>query len=155
MNKYEKLLEKAASDGISIDENYRFRGELKGLYINKNIALSDTLKTVAEKSCILAEELGHYHTSYGNILNLSNTQNAKQERQARGWAFDNQIGLQGLINAFEYGCSTSYETAEFLEVTEKFLQEAIEYYRSKFGTSVIYKNYYIIFIPTLAVGKLI
>lgn len=155
MNKYEKLLNEAVSEGISVDENYTFRGKLKGLYINGNIALSDQLDTTAEKSCILAEELGHHYTSYGNILNLSNIQNAKQEHQARGWAFDKQIGLQGLIDAFEYGCNTSYETAEFLEVTEIFLQEAIDYYRNKFGASVIHNNYYILFIPNLAVGKLV
>lgn len=138
-----------------MDENYEFKGNLHGLYVDGNIALSDQLDTTREKSCVLAEELGHHYTSCGHIVNLSPAQNAKQERQARIWAYNSQIGLKGLINAFEHGCRTQYEAAEFLDVTEAFLMEAIECYRSKYGTSTIYGNYYIIFIPHLAIGKLL
>ncbi len=63
LNKYEELLEEAASQNISVDENFPFHGNLKGLYVDQNIALSDQLETSAEKACILAEELGHHYTS--------------------------------------------------------------------------------------------
>ena len=68
LNKYEELLEEAAAQNISVDENFPFHGNLKGLYVDQNIALSDQLETSAEKACILAEELGHHYTSVGNIL---------------------------------------------------------------------------------------
>ena len=83
LNKYEELLEEAAAQNISVDENFPFHGNLKGLYVDQNIALSDQLETSAEKACILAEELGHHYTSVGNILDISDPANAKQERQAR------------------------------------------------------------------------
>ena len=63
LNKYEELLEEAAAQNISVDENFPFHGNLKGLYVDQNIALSDQLETSAEKACILAEELGHHYTS--------------------------------------------------------------------------------------------
>lgn len=155
MNKYEKLLDEAFDNEVDVNEKYRFKGKIHGLYVDGNIALSDKLDTTAEKSCVLAEELGHHYTSSGHILNLSEAQNAKQERQARVWAYNSQIGLNGLITAFEHGCRTQYEIAEFLDVTVEFLNEAVECYRNKYGTMVKYRNYYIMFIPHLAVGKLL
>ena len=66
MKVYEELLEEAAAQNISVDENFPFHGNLKGLYVDQNIALSDQLETSAEKACILAEELGHHYTSTGD-----------------------------------------------------------------------------------------
>ena len=54
MKVYEELLEEAAAQNISVDENFPFHGNLKGLYVDQNIALSDQLETSAEKACILA-----------------------------------------------------------------------------------------------------
>jgi len=48
LNKYEELLEEAAAQNISVDENFPFHGNLKGLYVDQNIALSDQLETSAE-----------------------------------------------------------------------------------------------------------
>ena len=82
MNKYEILLNEAISSNISVDENFPFMGELSGLYVDGNIALSNKLETSAEKVCILAEEMGHHYTSVGNIINPSNLQDKKQEHQS-------------------------------------------------------------------------
>ncbi len=153
LNKYEKLLEEAAAEDISVEENYPFKSNLLGLYVDHNIALSDQLTTSAEKTCILAEELGHHHTSVGNILDLSNAGNAKQEHQTRMWAYDHQIGLQGLIEAYQHGCKEYHEAAAFLEVTEEFLREAVASYRAKYGTYTEYHGYCIIFEPYLLIGK--
>ena len=107
-----------------------------------------------QKACTLAEEMGHYHTSVGNIIDMESAQNRKQERQARLWAYNKQIGLQGLIGAYEAGCQNRYEVAEYLEVTNEFLAECIECYRQKYGVGTTVDNYYIMFIPYLAVGKI-
>ena len=71
LNKYEELLEEAAAQNISVDENFPFHGNLKGLYVDQNIALSDQLETSAEKACILAEELGHHYTLLSEIFWIS------------------------------------------------------------------------------------
>lgn len=155
MTKYEELLHEAINDGISVDEDYSFKGEFSGLYINGNIALSDRLHTTPEKVCVLAEELGHHHTSVGDILDMSDSGNRKQERQARLWAYNKLIGLSGIVRAYKAGCQNRYEIAEYLEVTEECLQECIELYRDKYGIGTTIDDYYIMFTPHLAVGKVV
>ena len=133
MNNYEKLLEEAYINNVDVVE-YNFESErIKGLYCDGTIALSKKIDTSIEKSCILAEELGHHHTSLGNIIDMQSVQNIKQERQSRVWAYDNRIGLTGLIRAFERCCQSRYEVADFLGVTEEFLSDALNYYKVKYG----------------------
>jgi len=125
---------------------------LKGLYYNGSVAIEQQLTSV-EKTCVLAEELGHHYTSVGNILDMDISANRKQERQARLHGYNRLIGLTGLIRAYEHGCTNRYETAEYLEVTEEFLEECISCYREKYGVYKIVDNYIIYFIPNLAVFK--
>lgn len=119
---------------------------LKGLYVDGCIAIEKNM-TLKKKSCVLAEEIGHHLTTVGNILDLSDTNNRKQERKARVIAYDIHIRLSGLIGAFEAGCKNLYETAEFLDVTENFLQDAIRYYKEKYGLCAKMENYIIYFEP--------
>lgn len=124
---------------------------LKGLYFNENIAIEKSL-TQKEKACILAEELGHHYTSAGNILDLEKPENIKQERRARMWAYNEQIGLIGIINAYKRGCRNIHEMADYLDVTEEFLWEALEAYRLKYGHYVNVDNYTIYFEPYLMIA---
>ena len=127
---------------------------LKGLYVNGHIAINAKMSDI-EKACVLAEELGHHYTSVGNILDMTSAANRKQERQARLWAYNKQIGLFGLVRAFEHGCQNRFEIAEYLEVTEEFLEECIECYRNKYGICKQVDNYVVYFIPQLSVMKLV
>ena len=152
MNKFEKLEDVAYQDDVDV-LNYRFESNnIKGLYCDGVIAIREDM-TIPEKTCALAEELGHHHTSVGNILDMDISANRKQERQARLHGYNHLIGLTGLINAYEHGCTNRYETAEYLEVTEEFLEECISCYREKYGVYKIVDNYIIYFIPNLAVFK--
>lgn len=154
MNNYEKLLEEAYIDNVDVVE-YNFESErIKGLYCDGTIALSKKIDTSIEKSCILAEELGHHHTSLGNIIDMQSVQNIKQERQSRVWAYDNCIGLTGLIRAFERCCQSRYEVADFLGVTEEFLSDALNYYKVKYGEFTVIDHYIIRFIPCLMIAKM-
>ena len=153
MTKKEALEQEADSKGIHIYKYYLGEESLRGLYVDGNIALNTSLKSDVEEACVIAEELGHHHTTVGNILNLDDRISAKQERQARLWAYNKQIGLSGIIRAYEHGCMNRCEMAEFLDVTEEFLQEAIDCYREKYGVGETVDNYYIMFIPNLMVGK--
>ena len=154
MNKFEKLEDVAYQDDIDV-LNYRFESNnIKGLYCDGVIAIREDM-TIPEKTCALAEELGHHETSVGNILDMTSAANRKQERQARLWAYNKQIGLIGLVRAFEHGCQNRFEIAEYLEVTEEFLKECIECYRNKYGICKRVDNYVVYFIPQLSVMKLI
>lgn len=153
MNTYEHLEDEACKDGIDI-VNRKFNSDrIKGLYCDGTVALNSQIETSKERACVLAEELGHHHTSAGVIVDLSDVQNRKQERQARLWAYNKQIGLYGLIRAYERGCRSRHETAEFLEVTEEFLEDAIQCYREKYGAYTTVDNYTVYFIPNLIIGK--
>ena len=124
--------------------------------INGNkIAIRKDLPSSVHKKCVLAEEMGHYHTSVGRILNQSDAENRKQELRAREWAYDRQVGLIGIVKSFRAGCQTLSEMAEYLEVTEQFLKEALERYRQKYGVYTTVDNYIIYFEPRLAVAELL
>ena len=154
MNKFEKLEDVAYQDDVDV-LNYRFESNnIKGLYCDGVIAIREDM-TIPEKTCALAEELGHHETSVGNILDMTSAVNRKQERQARLWAYNKQIGLIGLVRAFEHGCQNRFEIAEYLEVTEEFLKECIECYRNKYGICKRVDNYVVYFIPQLSVMKLV
>lgn len=152
MNKYETLLNEANVEGLIVKEkSLKYNnGRIKG----NRIAIRKDIETTVKKACVLAEELGHYYTTVGNIIDLENPGNRKQERQARLWAYNKQIGLRGLIQAYEYGCRSRHEIAEYLEVTEEFLQDAIDCYRDKYGLCTSVDDYYIMSIPSLMVGKI-
>lgn len=125
-------------------------GRIKG----NRIAIKKDLND-AEKKCTLAEELGHYHTTVGDIMDESSTSNRKQELRARLWGYNKLIGLHGIVSCYKEGCQTAYDMAEHLGVTEEFLLEALQCYRSKYGIYTRFDNYVIYFEPTLSVLELI
>lgn len=140
---YEELIDE--NPEIEVLERRFNSNNIKGLYFNGNIAINDNIETTIEKTCILAEELGHHYTTFGNILDMSSSNNRKQEHVARMWGYNKLIGLQGFVDAFEHHCSNLYETAEYLGVTESFLIETINAYMHKYGCYARYKEYIIEF----------
>jgi hypothetical protein len=146
---FEELLVEADLEGINICEEDI--GKLKGLYVDGNIILNSSLKTYTEKACVLAEEMGHHHTTVGNILDQSKAVNRKQERRARAWAFERLIDLNSLINASMHGIRNKYELAEYLGVTERFVDKAMQYFREKHGLYCKTSNYIIFFDPLMVI----
>lgn len=120
---------------------------IKGLYGDNVIWINKNIYTSTEKSCVLAEELGHYHTSNGDIIDQSIAESRKQEKQARSWAHKKLVPLDRIIDAYKEGINSKYELAEFLEVTEEFLLEAVKGYKDQHGTHVNIKNFTIFFEP--------
>ena len=149
---YESLVAESDNAGLVIKEKaLKYNdGRIKG----NRIAIRKDINTSVEKACVLAEELGHYHTTVGNILDQSIVSNRKQELRARVWAYNHLIGLIGIIKAFEHHCDSLNSMADYLGVTEKFLEEALAYYKSKYGIYTYLDNYIIYFEPNLGVMKL-
>lgn len=144
---YEELQDHAYMDGIDVVERHFKSNNIKGLYCNGVVAVNKDIETQKEKSCVLAEEIGHDRTSCGNILNQTEIMNRKQEYRARLCGYNLKIGLTGLIRAYEAGCRNLYEMADFLDATEEYLKEAIRCYRSKYGVCAAIDNYVIYFEP--------
>ena len=149
---YKQLLTAADQEGLLVKEQPLT--EHDGLIRGSHIAIRKDIETQAEKSCVLAEEIGHYRTSSGNILDQNKEESRKQEYRARLYGYNLKIGLTGLISAYEAGCGNLCEMAEYLDATEEYLKEAIDCYKSKYGLCTSIDNYIIYFEP-LAVIKLI
>jgi len=149
---YEDLLIHADDVGLIVKE--KCLTGYKGRIYKNRIAIRKDIPTLREKSCVLAEELGHYYTTTGDILDTKDTANNKQELKARMWGYNKKIGLVGIINAFEAHCTNLYEVAEYLDVTELYLLNAIDSYKKKYGIYKKIDNYIIYFEPCLAVMKL-
>lgn len=128
MNKFEKLLQEATDNNVKVYDFDLGGNGFDGLYIDGNVALSNQIETTARKACVLAEELGHYHTTVGNILDQDDANNRKQERTARKWAYEKIVPLESINVAYSQGYTEVWELAEHLDVDEEFLVDALKYY---------------------------
>lgn len=145
---YEDLLKEADNQELRVREK-----ELpgyKGRIYNNRIAIRKNMTTV-EKGCVLAEELGHHYTTVGDILDQTFANNRKQEYHARLWAYNKLVGLHGIISAYKSGYQNISDVAEYLKVTESFLQEVLLCYKQKYGIYVKLDNYIIFFEPSIGV----
>ena len=145
---YEELLCQTEGTGLKIREHDLRSGD--GRIFGNRIAIRKGLNEI-EKSCVLAEELGHYYTTSGNILDQGTVENRKQEYRARLYGYNLKVGLMGIVQAYEAGCRNLYETAELLDVTEEYLVEVLDAYRRKYGCGTEFDNYIVMFEPYLAV----
>ncbi|MDE7298605.1 MAG: hypothetical protein K2N94_07220 [Lachnospiraceae bacterium] len=146
--KYENLLEESSHENLIVKE--KNLSGYKGRIYKNRVAIRRNM-TYTEKGCVLAEELGHYYTGYGDILDQSSVSNRKQELRGRIYAYNKLVGLMGIIDAYKNHCQSIYEAAKYLEVTEEFLLEALAHYKSKYGKCVTLDNYTIYFEPCLCV----
>ena len=105
---YDELLDTANKKGLIVREKSltRNNGRIRG----NRIAIRKDM-TTTEKACVLAEEIGHYETTVGDILEMSDPWNRKQERQARLNGYNRMIGMIGIVRAYEAGCQNQHEIA--------------------------------------------
>ena len=154
MNRTEEIRQEACGLGAEVvDWNFKDT-RIKGLYCDGVIAVSSRLDQ-KEQAAVLAEELGHYLTAAGDIIDQRSISNRKQELRGRIWAYNRLIGLSGILKAYKAGCRNRYEMAELLDVPEDTLQEAVNYYHKRFGTCTQIDNYVIYFEPVLGVMEII
>lgn len=153
MTLYEQLLEEAYQEGIIVKE-VSLNSNADGLYMNNKIAINNKIPTSNQKSCILAEELGHHYTTVGNILDTNNIDNNKQELKARQVAYNKIASIESIANiSFKNNITDLYELADITNISYEFLTESLEYYISKYGEYIKLENYLVILIPSLYVYK--
>lgn len=122
MTKYEELM--AQYGHLLIEEHSMVN---KGLYADGCIWIREDLPT-AEKYCMLAEELGHYETTEGDILNQNVISNRKQELAARRWAYETIVPKELIEQTVRNGYTEVWDIADQLGLDENFLKDALEYY---------------------------
>lgn len=145
MHLYDALLMECDNLGIEVYEKDRMKN--KGLYGDNVIWINKLLPSIIEKCCVLAEEIGHHNTTAGDIFDQSSIENRKQELKARSWAYERLIPLSKIIQAHLLHIVNRYELADFLNVTEDFLDDALDWYKSKYGLCVSIDNFTVCFEP--------
>lgn len=150
---YESLVSEIEDEGIICTE-FKMKGSGKGYYCDSAIAIDSKIETDAEKRCVLIEEFGHVKYTYGNILDCKKISNMKQEKIARNFGYEKLVGIVSLINAYKKGIQSKYDLAEYLNVTEEFLDDAIQHYREKYGVYCNVDNYLIYFEPSLIIMEI-
>lgn len=164
MSKLDLLYDIAAMENIHIYFADSIPGyQADALYISKEglriITIIKSIKNdLIKLTEVLAEELGHYFTSTGNNIDVTNyfekIKVDKCEKKAIQWAYTHLVTFEDLIDAFSAGARTVYELSEFIGVSEKFLLDAINFYKDKYGTEYItLDNYAITFVPHLMILK--
>lgn len=111
--------------------------DCSGIYLNYDkinaIALDyNELGTYIDEKCTLAEELGHYYmdASYSLCADLNYIN--KQEYRAKKWSYFTLVPLKTLKDKISKGLNI-YELSDYFEVTVQYMQNAIEFYKSKYG----------------------
>lgn len=101
---------------------------------------------------VLAEELGHHETTYGNIINYYdkkyNVESARQELRARRYGHKLIMPLEKLIDCYKKGIwGNVYDICLHLEIDRTYLDEILKDYISHFGLFVEIDGYRIEFEP--------
>lgn len=144
--RYDQVL--ASAEGVVVVEEVHFDSmRIKGLCVGRNIAINSRLETSTEKLCVLAEELGHFFTTAGNILDQSKLENRKQEARAREWAYEFMIRPDQIVAAYHRGIGDRYELAEYLGVTECFLDNALSHFEKRYWPRYRVGEHVIVFRP--------
>ncbi|AYW44604.1 ImmA/IrrE family metallo-endopeptidase [Tetragenococcus koreensis] len=115
--------------GLNVD-NY--------IYLNPN-------QTKTELTSTVSEEIGHYLTSAGDIIAQDTNEKRKQERKARDVGATLVVTADDILKCFDNGCETTQDCVDFLNVTSKTFNDAIEYYRRKYGGILTENNDILIF----------
>lgn len=144
MSLYEELLIKHSD--IPIGDGISLKGNFKGLYDN-GVILIDKNLSETEKAEVLYEELAHHELTHGNIIDQSIFINRKFENYARRHAYESALSLNKIISAFQYGVSNLYELAEFVQLSEEYVNKVLEHYKSKYGQSVYFNKHLIVLEP--------
>ena len=153
----EELSDKYSKVALEID--YDMPNKVGGYYTRDEID-PDGLITITGKvnhyiqNGIIAEELGHHETSYGNILGAytkstcKHVEDLKQELKARRLGLKLAVPLEKLIKCYKQGIwGDLYEMCLTMQIDRSYFHAAIEDYKKQFGNYVNYEGYHIQFEP--------
>ncbi len=136
---------------LTIKETRKLPKGLPG--INKgHMVLIDRKQSLYRKHFILAEEIGHYETTAGDITELDTIPKIKAEIVARRWGYEKIISLDDLVSCFEKKHLTAEDVAIDFEIELDDLKVILDHYFNKYGPSVQHKGYIINFDPFIAIN---
>ncbi|MCH4376952.1 ImmA/IrrE family metallo-endopeptidase [Staphylococcus haemolyticus] len=144
MGLYEKML--IEHDYIEVRETDVMPNDLHGLWLGDLILIKRNLSET-RKAEVLYEELAHHKLTYGDILDQSKDINRKFENYARRHGYEAALPLRIIVEAHNYGVSSLYELADYVQLSEKYIVEILGHYKNKYGIKTRYGKYVIQFEP--------
>lgn len=153
MSEYENLLEIGYKEGLDIREK-PLKSNSKALCKNRKIAINTKLLvTTTQRRCFLNEEIWHNRVTVGNITDLRDIRNLKQECFARGKSFQELVSPDKIVKALLDYCTDLRDICDYLNITEECFCEALEYYKKKYGLYYRCNDYTLYFEPLSVVGS--
>ncbi|MGG5357943.1 hypothetical protein IGI57_002423 [Enterococcus sp. DIV0213j] len=123
----------------------------KGLYIDGHVYLNP-FQSKKELISTVAEEIGHYLTSAGDIVKQDTNEQRKQEQKARDVGATLVVTPADIVACYKERFNTVWECAEFLGITKNALEDAIRVYAKTYENGLTYGKYHIYFRPNGTVG---
>lgn len=125
-----KLYNLAEKSGITVDRfSLPENGSVSLLHDGKlYIALDSNIKTNAEERVYLAHELGHCETLAFYNMYAPVDVRGKQENKADRWAIKRLVPEEKYRRALRNGYTDINSLAEFFDVTDEFMEKAVQYY---------------------------
>ena len=139
MNRLISLYEYAENRGIDVDWCTMFRVESLSVKLEDGscaIAIDPfKIHSNADEISKLAHELGHCETDsfYSQYAPLD--ERGRNETRAAHWAIKKLLPFDEMMAAMEAGCTELYQLAEYFEVPEGLIQQAVDYYTGPCGRS--------------------
>ena len=157
LNKILKLYETALDNEISLYEDCpeniiamaakypdgrKMIGILNFDAIGSSFYYSDRKKRAYTKLECFAHEMGHCLEDAFYCAEDTYSFRCKQEARAEKWAIQYVIPFDDLCQAVKEGNTQLWELSEYFDVSEKFVQQAIQYYEqhNKFVPKKLYNN---------------
>jgi Domain of unknown function (DUF955). len=142
MNKAELLMSQFSHLKYIYDNN--MPPKLKGFCNDDVIHLNPNQET-DELAGTIGEEIGHYLTGVGDIIDQKTVEEKRQEKKARDVGVQLVVTLEDIIDCYKQGLVERWECAEYLGITLKTLNHAISVYAQKKNGKYRYSHYSIKF----------
>jgi len=152
MTRYENLLLEAEKEDINVLEINIGTSKKYGRYLDNTIIINSNMTDI-EKYEVLAEELGHHHTTYGNITDLNDVRNKKLELVARRDSYKLLVEPNDIVESMRHGANDIYDMAEYVQVTVDTLLNIIEDWKKQYGVGVLVGNYYLQLEPSFGIYR--
>ncbi len=124
------LLQIANEENIKID--FFPMKKVKALSIPRSIAINpNKINTNRELKEALAHELGHHMRNAFYTIHSSLETKKRQEERATRWAVQTLVLAEEIKKAFKKGYVELWQLADYFDVSEEFMADAIRVHRLK------------------------
>lgn len=151
MTPMEKLMSQYPAVKFTFRDN--FPTKLSGLTYGSEIFINKNKPAVTQYE-VMFEEIAHYETGCGNIVNQRTRDERQQEQHARSLAFEHAVPLDGLIYCSTHDLWSVDEMVDYFNVSAEFLLKALDNYTIKKGPVFTYHGYLFDLLHNFTVSKI-